>query len=139
LRVTGWQPSGRVGRIARVAMVVAIPILLTPQLACAVHQRSAGPGSAVACEKTRYLLSVRPRTTVSNERHRLSITAASHACGRRAAVRHALVDLGRYRATTDGHGRATLTVRLPTGLYLIRLYVHRRVVARTPVDAIPIV
>jgi hypothetical protein len=139
LRVTGWQPSGRLGRIARVAVVVAIPILLTLQLACSVRERSAGTASAAACEKTRYLLSVRPRTTVSNERHRLSITAASDACGRRAAVRHAQVDLARYRATTDGHGHATLTVRLPTGRYLIRLYVHRRVVARTPVNAIPIV
>lgn len=138
MRLIGLPASGRGGRTARVAIALATLVLLTPELACGARQGSAGPAGA-ACATTHYLLSVRPRTTVSNERHRLWITAASTGCGRRAPVRSARVGLARYRATTDAHGRATLTVRLPTGRYLIRLYVHRRLVARTPVSVIPIV
>jgi hypothetical protein len=47
------------------------------------------------------------------------------------------VRLGRYCATTNAHGRASLTVRLETGRYVIRLYVHRQPVAGIHIWMIP--
>jgi hypothetical protein len=93
--------------------------------------------ASAACARTRYLLIVRPETTISNEQHRLEIQATAIACEGRAPIPGARVRLGRYRARTNAHGRATLTVRLSTGRYTIRLYVHRRLVARAYVRAIP--
>jgi hypothetical protein len=63
--------------------------------------------------------------------------AIRDACGKRAPVRGGTVRLAGHRATTDAQGRATLTVRLATGRYLVRLYVRVRLVARARVDAIP--
>jgi hypothetical protein len=105
--------------------------------ACSAQPHKPGGVTTAACRHTRYLLSVHPRTIVSNERHRLAVHATADACGHRTPARRARVRLGRHRATTDARGRATLIVRLPTGRYLVRLYVHRRLVARTRVSAIP--
>jgi hypothetical protein len=125
--------------MANVAILLVTSLLCAPQLACAAHSRSEGAVVAATCTRTDYLLRVHPRTIVSNERHRLEIQASTNACGRGAPARGARVRLGRYHATTNAHGRATLTVQLPTGRYLVRLYVHQRLVARTSVNAIPYV
>jgi hypothetical protein len=82
-------------------------------------------------------MQVKPRTLVSNERGHVRIQASRDACGHRTPVRGGRVTLGGRRATTDSRGRATLTVRLQTGRYLVRLYVHGRAVASTRVKAIP--
>jgi hypothetical protein len=58
-------------------------------------------------------------------------------CGHRVAVSGARVRLDRYRAITDRRGRATLTVRLTAGRYVVRLYLHRRLVAQARLSAIP--
>jgi hypothetical protein len=120
-----------------VAAVLVIAVMSSPQVACGARARSDGTVTGAACMRTRYLLIVYPGTTTSNERHTLEFQATANACGHRAPVRGAGVRLGSYRATTDAHGRASLTVRLQTGRYLIRLLVHGRVVARARVWAIP--
>lgn len=104
---------------------------------CAAHSSSGATGASSACREARYVLQVRPRTLVSNERQRVHIRASRDACARRTPVRGAGVTLGRGRATTGARGRATLTVRLQTGRYLVRLYVHGRVSAHARVQAIP--
>lgn len=123
--------------MTRVATVVAIALLCVLPPACGARPRGDDAVASATCTKTRYLLSVRPDTTVSNEWHRLEIQATASACGRRSPVRGAGVRLGRYRATTNAHGRASLTVRLETGRYVIRFYVHRQPVARIHIWVIP--
>jgi hypothetical protein len=83
------------------------------------------------------VLQVRPGTVVSNQRQRVHIQASRAVCGHRTPVRDGRVTLSRGSATTDARGRATLTVRLQTGRYLVRLYVRRRVSATARVRAIP--
>jgi hypothetical protein len=107
------------------------------QFAGGAHARSDGTVTGVACMLTHYLVTVYPGTTTSNEQHTLEFQAAANACGHRAPVRGAGVRLGSYRATADEHSRARLTVRLQTGRYVIRLFVHGRVLARNQVWAIP--
>ena len=123
--------------LQKVAAVLATAVMSGPQVACGARARSDGTVTRAACMRTRDLLTVYPGTTTSNEQHTLKFQATANACGQRAPVRGAEVRLGSYRATTDAYGRARLTVRLQTGRYLIRLYVHRRVIARTHVWAIP--
>jgi hypothetical protein len=118
-------------------MLQASAILCSLVPAC-TGQASQEPTAAPArCATTRYLLAVQPRTIVSNQRDRLSIRATAIACGHRSPVAHARVRLGRHGDTTDARGRATLTVKLATGRYSVRLYVHRRLAARARVSAIP--
>jgi hypothetical protein len=105
--------------------------------ACGASSSSGSAATTAACRGTRYLLNVDPRTIVSNERHRVRIQANRDACGRRTPLRGAAVRLLDQRATTDTRGRATLTVRLQTGRYLVRLYLRGRAVARARVNAIP--
>jgi hypothetical protein len=123
--------------MTRVATVVAIAVLCVLPLACEARPRGDDAVARATCTTTRYLLSVRPDTTVSNEWHSLEIQGTASACGRRSPVGGAGVRLGRYRATTNAHGRASLTVRLETGRYVIRLYMHRQPVARIHIWAIP--
>ena len=80
------------------------------------------------------MLDVHPETIVAGERHRVNLHAS---CAHRVAVSGARVRLNGYRAITDRRGRATLTVRLPTGRYVVRLYVRRRLVAKARLNAIP--
>jgi hypothetical protein len=105
--------------------------------ACAAHSRSGAAGASVACRHARYLLQVRPRTVVSNERQHMHVRASRDACAHLSPVSGGRVTLSGGRATTDARGRATLTVRLQTGRYLVRLYVHGRVSASARVRAIP--
>jgi hypothetical protein len=100
-------------------------------------QPRGGAVASDACAQIRFVLRVDPRTVVSNERHRVRIQAIRDACGHRTPVRGGKVRLGGHQATTNAQGRATLTVRLATGRYLVRLYVRGRLVARSRVDAIP--
>ena len=119
-----------------VAAVLAIVVMSSPQVACGAHAR--GHGTVIAaCLRTRYLLTVHAGTTTSNEQHTLEFEATANSCGHRAPVRGAEVRLGSYRATTDAHGRARVTVRLQTGRYLVGLLVHGRVITRAHVWAIP--
>jgi hypothetical protein len=83
------------------------------------------------------VLELKPDRVVANERHRVHIRATLAGCGHHAAVRGGRVRIGRYRATTDARGRATLTVRLASGRYVGRLYVHRKAVAHARLDAVP--
>jgi hypothetical protein len=102
-------------------------------LACAVQPATAG----AACESRHYALVVHPHTIVSNERHRVHFRATLTGCGHSAAVSGARVRLDRYRATTDARGRVSLTVRLATGRYVVRLYVRHKAVAHARLTAIP--
>jgi hypothetical protein len=102
-------------------------------LACAAHPSV----DRAACQSRFYELNVRPTTVVSNERHRVRFGATLAGCGHHAAVRGARVHLARYRATTDSRGRATLTVRLASGRYSARLYVHGKAVAHARLTAVP--
>ena len=120
-----------------VAAAVAIALLCVPPLACGARPRGDDAVASATCTSTRYLLTVRPDTTVSNEWHSLKVKGTARVCGRRSPVPGAGVGLDRYRATTDAHGRASLTVRLQTGRYAIRLYVHRRPVASVRIWAVP--
>ena len=137
LRGVGSQHSGCRSRMTAVAAAVAIALLCALSLACGARPRGDDAVASAACTRTRYLLTVRPDTTVSNEWHSLEIHGTASACGRRSPVPGAGVRLGRYRATTKADGRASLTVRLETGRYVIRLYVHRQPVARVRVWVIP--
>lgn len=112
-------------------------MLCPTALACA--GKTADATGSTACAKTRYLLTVSPATIISNELHRLHVKALVDSCGHEAAVRRAGIRLLSYRATTNSRGRCTLDVRLQTGHYLVRLYVHGHSVARAPVSAIPVV
>jgi hypothetical protein len=123
--------------IKNVAAVLATAVMSAPAVACGAHARGDGTGAGAACTRTPYLLAVHPGTTTSDEQHTLEFQATANACGHRAPARGVGIRLGRYRATTDAHGRARLTVRLQTGRYRIRLFVHGRPVARTHVWAIP--
>jgi len=105
--------------------------------ACDAHSRLGDAAGNTTCRETRYLLHVNPRTIVASERQHVQIHASGVACGRRTPVRGGRVTLGGRRALTDSRGRATLTVRLQTGRYLVRLYVRGRVVASARVKAIP--
>jgi len=130
-------------RAPRVCLALAAAAMLCPAaLACAgkpTHSASASAAGAAACAKTQYVLTVHPSTIVSNELHSLRVRALADSCGRQTAVRRAGIRLLGYRATTDSQGRCTLNVRLQTGHYFVRLYVHGYRVARTPVSAIPVV
>jgi hypothetical protein len=126
-------------RMKNVVAVLAAAVMSAPQVACGARASGDGTVAGAACMRTRYLLTVHPATTTSNEQHTLEFRASTDVCGHRAPVRGAGVRLGSYRATTDTHGRARLTVRLQTGRYLVRLFVHGRAVARAHVWAIPIV
>jgi hypothetical protein len=137
LRGVSSQRSGCRSRLTRVATVVAIAVLGVLPQACGARARGDDAVPRATCTRTHYLLTVRPGTTVSNEWHRLEIQGTASTCGRRSPVPGAVVRLGRYRATTDAHGRASLTVRLETGRYVIRLYVHRQPVARIHIWVIP--
>jgi hypothetical protein len=123
--------------VKKVAAVLATAVMSAPQVACGAHARGDSTVTAAACMRTRYLLTVHPGTMTSNEQHTLEFQATANACGHRAPVRGAGVRLGGYRATTDAHGRARVTVRLQTGRYLVGLLVPGRVVARAHVWAIP--
>lgn len=126
-------------RAPRLGLALAVAMLCPAGLACAGKpSRSASAGTA-ACARTRYLLTVKPSTIVSNELHLLHVAAAVDSCGQRKAVRRASVRLLSYRATTNSLGRCTLDVRLQTGDYRVRLYVHGHRVASAPVSAIPVV
>jgi len=105
--------------------------------ACAAHSSSGATGAIAACGHVRYVLRVRPGTVVSNERQRVHVRATRTACAHRTALRGGRVTLRGARAITDARGRATLTVRLQTGRYLVRLFVHRRLSASATVRAIP--
>lgn len=122
-----------------VGAVLAAAVMTAPQVACGAHASGHGAAAGAACMPNRYLLTVHPLTTTSNEQHTLEFRATTKVCGHRAPVRGAGVRLSSYRTTTDAHGRARLTVRLQTGRYLVRLFVHGHVVARAHVWAIPIV
>jgi hypothetical protein len=114
-------------------------MLCPAAMACAGNPTPPRAATPVACAKTRYLLTVRPGTIVANERHSLLVRALANSCGRQTPVRGAHVRLLGYQATTNSRGRCTLYVRLASGRYLVRLYVHSHRVARTPVSAIPLV
>ena len=116
---------------------MATAVLCLPTPACGARPRGDHAVASATCTRTSYLLTVRPDTTVSNEWHSLEIQGTASACGRRSPVRAAGVRLGRYRATTNADGRASLKVRLEMGRYVIRLYVHRQPVARIHIWAIP--
>jgi hypothetical protein len=120
-----------------VAVVLATAVMSATQVACGAHPRDGGTVTGAACMRTRYLLTVQPRTTTSNEQHTLEFQATANACGHREPVRGAELRLGSYHARTDAHGRARLIVRLQTGRYLIRLFAHGRVAARVHLWAIP--
>ena len=129
-------------RAPRVCLALVTVTICPAALACAgkaTQRAEQGASASVACANTRYLLSVSPTTTVSNERHSLLVRALADSCGRKTPVRRAGVRLDGYRATTGSRGRCTLYVRLMTGRYLVRLYVHAHPVARTSVSAIPLV
>jgi hypothetical protein len=116
-------------------------MLCPAALACAgnpARSGNAATATATTCGKT-YHLTVTPGTIISNELHQLHVQALSDSCGHQAAVPHASVRLLAYRATTNSRGRCTLDVRLQTGRYRVRLYVHGRRVAHAPVSAIPVV
>jgi len=117
--------------------LLASVILCSLLIACTNESQPSPGASAATCTKTRYTLTLHPRTIVSNERHRLTVRAVANACGRRRPAARARVRLGRHRAITDAHGRATLTVTLTTGRYSVRLYVRGRLVARARLSAIP--
>jgi hypothetical protein len=123
-------------RLKNVAVVLVAAVISAPQVARGARA-GGGTVAGAACMRTGYRLTVDPVTTTSNEQHTLEFRATANVCGHRAPVRGAGVRLGSYRATTDVHGRAGLTVRLQPGRYLIRLLVHGRVVARAHVLAIP--
>jgi hypothetical protein len=125
--------------VKNVAAVLAAAVMSAPPVACAAHPSGDGTVAGASCMRTRYLLTVNPGATTSNEQHALEFRATASKCGHRAPVRGAGVRLGSYHARTDANGRARLAVRLQTGRYLVRLLVHRRVVARVHVWAIPIV
>ena len=125
--------------VKNVAAVVATAVMGAPPVACGARARGDGTVTAAACMRTRYLLTVNPGTTTSNEQRTLQFQATASGCGHRAPVRGAQVRLDSDRVTTDAHGRASVTVRLQTGRYLICLLVRGRVVARAHVWAIPIV
>lgn len=123
--------------VRNVGALLASAILCSLLMACANQAQSKPAASSAACTRTRYILRVQPRTIVSNERHRLRAEAVADSCGHRRPAADARVRLRRHRAITDARGRATLTVRLPTGRYSVRLYVRGRLVARARVSAIP--
>jgi hypothetical protein len=127
--------------VPRLALVLATTAICPVALACArvSTQRADGSSASVACATTRYLLKEQPSTIVSNEQHRLYVRALADSCGRQTPVRNAGVRLLGYRARTGSRGRCTLDVKLATGRYAIRLYVHGRRVAHTSVSAIPVV
>lgn len=130
--------GGRVTcRVKNVAAVLAAAVIIAPQIACAAHANGGGTVAAAGCTRTAYRLTVQPVTTTSNEQHALEFRATANVCGHRVPVRGAGVRLGSYRMTTDAHGRARLVARLQTGRYLVRLFVHGRVVAHAHVWAIP--
>ena len=124
-------------RAPRLCLALAAAMLCPTALACA--GKTADASGSTACANTRYLLTVNPGTIVSNELHQLHVHALLDSCGHQTPVRHAGVHLLGYRATTGSRGRCTLDVRLQTGRYLVRLYVHGHRVARAPVSAIPVV
>jgi hypothetical protein len=129
-------------RSPTLCLALATTTICPPTLACArkpTKRTDESASAAAACAKTRYLLTVHPSTIVANERQRLLVRALADSCGRQTAVRRAGVRLLGHRATTDSRGRCALDLRLPTGRYLVRLYVHDHPVARTPVNAIPLV
>jgi hypothetical protein len=127
----------------RSTLPAARSVLLASAIVCSLvpactGQASQKPAAAPAnCASARYVLSVQPTTIVSNQRERLSIRATALECGHRSPVARARVRLGRHGASTDARGRATLTVKLATGRHSVRLYAHRRLVARARVSAIP--
>jgi hypothetical protein len=125
------------GGMTSVAAAGGIALLCLLSQACGARPGGDHAGASATCMRTRYLLTVRPDRTVSNEGHSLEIQGTASACGRRSPVRGAGVRLARYRATTNAHGRTRLTVRLETGRYVIRLYVHRQPVARVHIWVIP--
>lgn len=120
-----------------VAAVLLSAVISASHVACVAQARGDRMITGAACVRTRYLVTVYPGTATSNEQLTLAFQATADACGHRAPVPGAGVRFGGYRATTDAHGRARLTVRLQTGRYVIRLIVHGRVVARSHVWAIP--
>ena len=129
-------------RAPRLSLALTAAMLCPAALACAgkpTRPATARAAAATACAKTRYLLTVNPSTIVSNELHQLHVQALLDSCGHQTAVRHASVRLLSDRATTNYRGRCTLDVRLQTGRYRVRLYVHGHRVARAPVSAIPVV
>jgi hypothetical protein len=119
------------------AAVLAAAMLGGVVSACAAHSGSAATGASAACRETHYVLQVSPRTVVSNERQHVHVRASRDACAGRTPIRGGRVTLNRVRATTDARGRATLTVRLQTGRYLVRLYQRGRISADARVKAIP--
>jgi hypothetical protein len=121
------------------AVFIAAAVMSAPQVACGAHARMDGTAAGAACMRTAFVLTVHPVTTTSNEQHPLEFWATASVCGHRAPVRGAGVRLGSHRSTTDSRGRARLNVRLRTGRYVVRLFVHGRVVARARVWAIPVV
>jgi hypothetical protein len=122
-------------RAPRLWLALVAAISFPTALACA------GPAgeSAAACATTRYLLKVHPTTIIANQLELLRVRALAGSCGHQTAVRRARVRLLGYRATTGPQGRCTLDVRLATGRYAVRLYVHSRKVAHASISAIPVV
>jgi hypothetical protein len=131
------EPRQRGGAPLTGKLAVALASAMLCGLAPACDAHSGAPATSATCRQTRYLLRVDPSMIVSNERHDLRIQAKRDACGRRSPARGGSVRLGHHRATTDSRGRATLTVRLATGRYTVRLYVRGRLVAGARVNAIP--
>jgi hypothetical protein len=129
-------------RAPALCAALAAAMLCPAALACAGKATQTADGSTAAtaaCAKRGYVLTVHPSTTVSNEQHSLVARALVDSCGRQKPVRDAHVRLLGYACTTNSLGRCTLTVRLATGHYRARLYVHGDRVASTPVSAIPVV
>jgi hypothetical protein len=122
-------------------VTLAAAMLCPAALACAgktSHPATASAAATLACIQT-YVLTVQPSTIVSNEFHTIRAHAQSDCGGRQSPVRGATVRLLSYHAVTGSRGRCSLTVRLQTGRYLVRLYVHGNRVAHAPVSAIPVV
>lgn len=129
-------------RAPRLCIALAAAMLCPAALACAgktTQPLRSSAAAATPCAKTRYLLTVKPGTIISNELHELHVQALLNSCGHETAVRQARVRLLSYRATTNSRGRCTLDVRLMTGRYVVRLYVNGHRVAHAPVSAIPVV
>lgn len=125
----------------KLCLALAAATISPAAVACAGNatRPATETASVVACARTQYVLTVHPTTIVSNERHELFVSALKDSCGHQAAVPGASVRLLGYRATTGSRGRCTLTVKLQTGRYAVRLYVHGQRVAHTSVSAIPVV
>ena len=90
------------------------------------------PGVSKPAAKTRYRLTVKPRSVRAGRRVTLRVIAKAN--GKRLARAH--VKLGRLSAFTDNRGRRRLTVKLARGRHALRLVTgKRRTVAKAYIRA----